>query len=705
MGKRIGIVFLCLILSGWIHGQETVPVFPFDSLLLECQPVDFNSEEDDFSPHVSGGDLYFVSSRDWRLGIKPIPVAGSSRPTDIFVLKNMNEDRKPNLFSNNINTLLENEGPLCFSKYEDEIYFTRNLDSTGRNGKRSLVIFYSKLANDKWTKPEILPFCLDGYNYCHPALSPGGTVLIFSSDRPDGKGGMDIYYSRKVDGKWTTPENMGSAVNTFENELFPFLSRSNMLFFSSDRNSGKGGLDIYVCKWFDPDEAQSYLLPNPVNSSEDDFGFWCDSLLTNGYFSSNRKGSKGDDIYSYRFRWPVFDSCIVASRPALCYTFYEESSMQGLDTSGMYFEWIISDGTKLRGLEVKHCFASPGSYQVDLNIMDKSTGSLFLNQVSYNLSIDPPAPINFQLEPTVLPGSKVILDAGQSFLPGYRIMRYYWETGDGHYYSGKRTEHIFVNDGVFFIKVGVLARNNNTKQLKLFCGERKLKVMIPKGFRSEEPGADIDTTLLLVEGGNLFFKVYLGSSRVKLPLDSKMFEGLKDVGEVKKNDSYYYTSGSKQKLVDITPYYRAAKKLGFKDAVVVGYMNDSLVSNQKQMTGKLPKQKKVKVGLLGGEVFFGKGQCVIPESYFSKLDSLARVIRSLDCRVEILGFADPTGSQTYNLELSNKRVKAVAEYLIKKGVPKKRFVLQPIGEIGHDEDSPELEEIYRKVQIYITEIK
>ena len=116
---------------------------------------------------------------------------------------------------------------------------------------------------------------------------------------PGGFGGMDIYVSSKTGENWGPPVNLGSGVNTSENDVFPYY-RTGKLYFSSAGHSGYGGLDIYL-SLEEENWGSAKNLKAPLNSSKDDFGiFYKDD--ENGYFSSDREGGLGsDDIYA--FKW------------------------------------------------------------------------------------------------------------------------------------------------------------------------------------------------------------------------------------------------------------------------------------------------------------------------------------------------------------------------------------------------------------------
>ncbi len=121
-----------------------------------------------------------------------------------------------------------------------------------------------------------MSFCSGKAVYTHPALSADGKLLIFASNRPGSIGGMDLYASLEKNGIWSEPVNLGNAVNSTSNELYPYLDPENNLFFSSDNLQGFGGFDIYVCKFKSNTWEKPINLSTPVNTRFDDLAFKID---------------------------------------------------------------------------------------------------------------------------------------------------------------------------------------------------------------------------------------------------------------------------------------------------------------------------------------------------------------------------------------------------------------------------------------------
>lgn len=203
-----------------------------------------------------------------------------------------------------INSKFHN-GPATFTSDLSTIYFSRTDISEPTKNKKLQVgqkyIYYSEKKDGVWGEAVLIPFNeKEKFNVQHPALSPNGDVLYFSSDMPGGYGGSDLYASKKnSDGKWDKPENCGSVVNTSFDEVFPYVRTDGKLYFSSKGHAGLGGLDLFSVDGAFNSFSNLQNLKAPYNSSKDDFGvlFLNES---NGLLSSNRNGGSGlDDIYSF----------------------------------------------------------------------------------------------------------------------------------------------------------------------------------------------------------------------------------------------------------------------------------------------------------------------------------------------------------------------------------------------------------------------
>lgn len=213
------------------------------------------------------------------------------------------------------------DGPVTFSPAEDVAFVTRSNYDAGKTmrdqtGLNRLTIFPYKMIGGKWVSQGRLPFSQQEVTMQHPALSPDRNILVFSSDMPGGLGGFDLYYSLWDEGAnaWTEPRNMGPEVNTPFHEAFPFLLPDSSLYYSSDRPNGFGGMDIYSADARQGKWTNSRNAGPPINSSFDDFGLVFEKNGMSGFFSSNRPGGPGeDDIYGFK-RYKILDVIVRDSR-------------------------------------------------------------------------------------------------------------------------------------------------------------------------------------------------------------------------------------------------------------------------------------------------------------------------------------------------------------------------------------------------------
>jgi outer membrane protein OmpA-like peptidoglycan-associated protein/3,4-dihydroxy-2-butanone 4-phosphate synthase len=209
-------------------------------------------------------------------------------------------------FSSEINNKFF-ESDIAFTPDFKTIYFTWNnfysaLKSKDSAKWKTLYLFKASVnQNFEISNVAPMPFNSKEYSVRSPAVSADGKKLYFVSDMPGGYGELDIYVvDINSDGNYGTPKNLGSAVNTKQTELFPYIDQNNTLYFSSNGYKGLGGLDIFKSEFINGNFQQAVNLPPPFNSKYDDFALVIDAT-NSGYFTSNRAGGKGDvDIYAFK---------------------------------------------------------------------------------------------------------------------------------------------------------------------------------------------------------------------------------------------------------------------------------------------------------------------------------------------------------------------------------------------------------------------
>jgi outer membrane protein OmpA-like peptidoglycan-associated protein/tetratricopeptide (TPR) repeat protein len=280
--------------------------------------VSINSTFSDFGPYFYKNGLIFASDRDVDLMNNSNYSWTNFGYLDLYTAQPLSNNDFWNDFSEPVKLSRQfnqayHDGPASFTADLKEIFTTRTLKINARNDSIKsetdyLKIFYANISDEQNITYTAFPFNNDDYSVGHPAISADGKKLIFASKMPGGYGLSDLYVSERVNGKWSEPVNLGNVVNSFGNEVFPFLANDTTLFFASDGLLGLGGLDIYQTNLVKGKWSKPWNLKQPINSSLDDFSIVFDKSLTKGFFSSNRPGGKGsDDIYAFRNYHPVAD--------------------------------------------------------------------------------------------------------------------------------------------------------------------------------------------------------------------------------------------------------------------------------------------------------------------------------------------------------------------------------------------------------------
>lgn len=295
-----------------LFGDATLSVSNLDKI---------NTIGSDICPFFIGNNLYWASVRDEFLGdnsreqknmafysIFSVPLGNDGRPA-----------AKRKLVSGFGHYY--HEGPAVWCEQTGELFttFSNVLDPKIKKGAIRKEDIQLRLAiqefnGQEWTIKEELPFNNKNYNCAHPAVSVTGDTLVFSSDmKTDSKGRNDLYMSVRLNGKWTNPVNLGDKINTAGNEMFPVFLPGGILSFASDgKPNGKGGLDIWYTTF--PEIGEISSAGDQINSSKDDFGLTIREGSNIGFLTSSRAGT--DDIYLLEVvsKWQYINGLVVDDR-------------------------------------------------------------------------------------------------------------------------------------------------------------------------------------------------------------------------------------------------------------------------------------------------------------------------------------------------------------------------------------------------------
>lgn len=323
----------CKIATGWLDKPSRYVVNTVKEL---------NSRDNDYCPAFVGGrdnELIISSTRELSTGKRKSKITGTKYSdlfTSNFEIQKQRWSKPKPLDENNIINTLNDEGAATVSNKGDIMIFTRcRYDKQKDLGSELLV---SNQSHGEWGEPTLLKIIGDSLISAHPSLSLDGTTLYFVSDRPGGYGGKDIWMATGKGTAFEKPENLGPEINTPGDEMFPFIRENGELYFSSNYHTGLGGLDIFKAVKNEKGKWKVENMKAPINSPGDDFGIiFAKGEVEKGYFSSNRKGSKSDDIYSFYLPPKVFNASG---------EIFNKETNQKID--GAQVRIIATDGTNLK---------------------------------------------------------------------------------------------------------------------------------------------------------------------------------------------------------------------------------------------------------------------------------------------------------------------------------------------------------------------
>ncbi len=260
----------------------------------------FNSRRSDLAPMFldkTADQLYFTSTTEKAKGDKKSEITGMKKG-DIYVAKKneRGEWQRPEPVEGELNSELD-EGIVSFSPDGSTMYLTKARREP--NANTGVEIYTSQRTDAQWSAPVKFEITADTISsYGHPAVSPDGIWLYFSSDMPGGSGGKDLWRINLKE-RAGTLENLGEFINTDGDEMFPYVRTDSVIYFASDGHPGFGGLDLFKAT-LTPSGGWSVVnMGQPINSPADDFGITF-AGGENGFFSSNRGDGRGyDHIYSF----------------------------------------------------------------------------------------------------------------------------------------------------------------------------------------------------------------------------------------------------------------------------------------------------------------------------------------------------------------------------------------------------------------------
>ncbi|WP_020527397.1 tetratricopeptide repeat protein [Flexithrix dorotheae] len=281
------------------NGNDILKNYRLKDVKVETFPFPINTSYNDAYPIIPGnGKTLLLSSN------RPIDEFNLIIGEDYVFLPEKLENKTQFAFQSQWNES-ENEWNFPYVEFSGgKIVKSYSLTNNGNeillgigNSEDDIKLYSSVLKKGKWSIPKLLSPVINipGSTIMGGCFASGGKELFFSSNRPGGYGGFDLYHSVKAEnGEWSSPVNLGDVINTPFDEITPFLQPgSRELYFSSDGHYTMGYQDIFVSKQFGNSWEPPRNMGFPINSAYDDICYNRSGDGEQEYFSSNRKGIDG----------------------------------------------------------------------------------------------------------------------------------------------------------------------------------------------------------------------------------------------------------------------------------------------------------------------------------------------------------------------------------------------------------------------------
>lgn len=624
MTRKVNILLLYLILSKLATAQTSGPDTTKNVYMTL---LSINSYSNDYSPIVIGDQLIFCSND--RNTLIPYYSKTTGAMLDHLLIADIlgeNEFSNPRLLLKSLpaNSI---QGPATISSDGKTIYFTGSclLNEQGcESGKSKKLKIYKTEFNDEkkvWGSISEFSYNLSNYSVGHPALSADGAIMVFASNQPGGFGKSDLYISHWQNERWSKPKNLGPAVNTSSNESFPYISKNNVLYFSSDRPGGLGKLDLYAAPGIgDSIKNKAANMGMPYNSPHDDFGYTEGTRELSGYLSSNRRNGQDDDIYYFA---SVSPECVAPVAHPYCYTFFEEGTFHD-ETLPLAYEWDMGDGVRKRGLEVSHCYEHPGNYIVNLNIIDTVAGIIFFNEASYNIEVQKLTQAHMDIGGKHQPHKIMEFNAEKAAPSDCDPRNYYWDFGDGGESEGISVLHVYEQPGEYEVTLTIKGKTLKTgtdcqacARAKVHIGSKEKSGLTASSIRI----GDIDTRAASHASrmmDSLIYKVEVTTSEVPLAEKSSLFKDLTDVSVYKDQEIYRYLVGNEPDLSSAYPLFADVREKGFTDARIVAFKGGKIITGND--TSSFRKNSGVRsFTLIEGKILNALGQALRAEIILENL--------------------------------------------------------------------------------------
>ena len=637
---------LTIIIAGALHAEANYPITPNEAAGIKNLGTGINTPDSEYTPFITPDEkyLFFQSNRE--------PSAGPQGDFDLWYAKNTAKNRgvdEPlfDLAANvglpvNSETLDGHPTLRKLANGEHEMYFS-SFASAKRPGPALTNIYYTAWRGGKWLEPVPVAELNTDYHDRMPSISEDGKYLFFSSDRPGGQGGDDIWVSEldPVTNKWGAPKNAG-AINTAASEVTPAIHSDGItLYYSSNKAGGVGGYDIYftqaVSRLTDPESSDilgggwsnSLNLGKPFNSEFDDE---YPTVIASGervYFTSNRPEGHGSfDVY--RAIVPMF------ARPIMRLT------LKGRTLSG--------SGSKIVPAKIA---ITSGNYKILAETIVERKGAYgvnFASQKQYDIQVDAKGyrPVkdaldarNIRQSQTIEKDFRLVRDIK---LP--KVLKLNVEIADG---EGKPVTPQ--------TKYRLTPVGKKLATLKVAKGKALVQVLKISDFKSEE------AAISALDG--YVFEIQAKKKGLPALNTSKSLSEILDQyeGDIPETINVKFVMGEKK--AEVAKIEPAAKP-------------EKAEKEEKKEQADAPRKTGLK---FLGRIYFatdGHDKMVGNDEAFLK-GVASRLKKSPGQKLILIGHGDSRGTAPYNKYLGKQRAEFVKKQLVANGVSAKRIVIRSAG--------------------------
>jgi outer membrane protein OmpA-like peptidoglycan-associated protein len=585
------------------------------------------------------------------------------------------------------------EGLATFTHDGQSMIFTRWAD---KDGKRISALFRARKTDKGWSKPEKMgaPFNVDGANSTQPFITKDQRYIIFSSNRPGGFGKYDIWYAPLHDSVAQSKAiNMGTTINTSEDDMSPFYhQQTSKLVFSSNGRVGMGGFDIYSSTG-DLSSAQWDQVNNagiPINSSKDDLYFIAtddNNLWQNGWLSSDRNSDCCLEIFAFNqlssqlFSGVVIDKVSRHPIPGAIITLKDLTTESNdptpvavADSNGRYhFNLVNTKSVQVKAGKTGYDSVTasytigetPGSDSTVADTIMLTATRLYDPDV-VRTGTDPPEPAKTgaQYDPDRED------DPGEEYPPDVKALIGTLNNQLIHF----DFDEAIIQEKYFSFLDSVIDIMNMYPSLKIEIGGHTDAFGTPS--YNERLGQNRTEACInyLVNGGIPASRLSGASFGATAPIAKETIYG--------KDNTLGRHMNRRVELRFVEPQSKVSattKPSTGRQTVQLPPATSAAADKPAQFeNGVTAADGKSEFAII---VHYSFDKAVINNSYYRSLDTLAEMMQaSPSMKLTVNGHTDTRGSDEYNLQLADERVKSCIRYLVKKGIAKERLTGNAYGE-------------------------